>query len=362
VALCCPRLRCLRLSGLREVGAGALAALARHCPLLHDLAFLDCLVLDETALAGLVSLRFLSVAGCTGVKWATASEAWAQLPSLAALDVSRTDVSPGAVSRLVSHSATLTLICALNCPSLEEEEARSPAAFANSKGKLVLTINSTLSESIAAAALFPHTTLVKATELFDDDCHWSGGVPQLMTWLEWVLSQSFLRIAETNPRGMNQFWLDQGTALLLSLLKSSQEDVQERAATTLAAFAVVDDHNANVDPARSEAVMREGGIPMLLDLARRSRETLQSEAAKVFCNHLNIFKLKLPVSIISYAFFMCLCRQSPTYPSIQRLQKQLQIRVVLPYSLTWQSRPTGWLLKKLLVGYGISQLEKNTRL
>ncbi|KAK1654081.1 hypothetical protein QYE76_071886 [Lolium multiflorum] len=284
VALCCPRLRCLRLSGLREVGAGALAALARHCPLLHDLAFLDCLVLDETALAGLVSLRFLSVAGCSGVKWATASEAWAQLPSLSALDVSRTDVSPGAVSRLVSHSATLTLICALNCPSLEEEEARSPAAFANSKGKLVLTINATLSQSIAAAALFPHTTAVKPTELFDDDCHWSGGVPQLMTWLEWVLSQSFLRIAETNPHGMNQFWLDQGTALLLSLLKSSQEDVQERAATTLAAFAVVDDQNANVDPARSEAVMREGGIPMLLDLARRSRETLQSEAAKAIAN------------------------------------------------------------------------------
>uniref|UniRef100_A0ACD5TSY8 Uncharacterized protein n=1 Tax=Avena sativa TaxID=4498 RepID=A0ACD5TSY8_AVESA len=283
VALCCPRLRCLRLSGLREVAAGALAALARHCPLLHDLAFLDCQAIDETALGGLASLRFLSVAGCSGLKWATASESWAQLPSLSAIDVSRTDVSPSAVSRLISHSTTLTLICALNCPSLEDEEAHSPAAFANSKGKLVLTVNTAISESIAPAAAstpFPDTAAVpNATELFD------GAAPHLMTtWLEWVMSQSFLRIAETNPHGMNQFWLDQGAALLLTLLKSSQEDVQERAATTLAAFAVVDEESANVDPARSEAVMREGGIPMLLDLARCSRESVQSEAAKAIAN------------------------------------------------------------------------------
>jgi hypothetical protein len=225
----------------------------------------------------------------------------------------------------------------------------------------VLTITSDIFESVAE--LFPGK-VVKEQGVFNE-CNWRGkskALGEMMIWLEWILSQSLLRIAESNPYGMDNFWLQQGTSMLLSLVKSSQEDVQERAATTLAAFAVVDDHNANVDPARSEAVMREGGIPMLLDLARRSRETLQSEAAKVFCNHLNIFKLKLAVSIISYAFFMCLCRQLPTYPSIQRLQKQLQIRVVLPYSLTWQSRPTGWLLKKLLVGYGISQWEKNTRL
>ncbi|CAM0871304.1 unnamed protein product [Alopecurus aequalis] len=287
VALCCPRLRCLRLSGLRDVDAHALAALARHCPLLEDLAFLDCLALDETALAGVTSLRFLSVAGCSNIKWATASASWAQLPSLAALDVSRTDVSPGAVSRLLSHPTTLRLICALNCASLEEEEAHTPTAFANSRGKLVLTINTTISKSIAST-LFPDMTIKDTATLFDE-YSWIGkpnanGAPQLMTWLEWVLSQSFLRIAETNPYGMNQFWLDQGAALLLTLLKSSQEDVQERAATTLSTFAVVDDENANVDPARSEAVMREGGIPILLDLARCSRENVQSEAAKAIAN------------------------------------------------------------------------------
>ncbi|KAM3262702.1 hypothetical protein ACQJBY_053062 [Aegilops geniculata] len=288
VALCCPRLRCLRLSGLREVAADALADLARHCPLLHDLAFIDCLALDEPALAGLTSLRFLSVAGCQNIKWATASASWAQLPSLSALDVSRTDVSPGAVSRLISHSTTLRLICALNCASLEEEEAHSPAAFANSRGKLVLTINRTISKFIAAdaAPLCPDTA-VKDTMVFDECGSSSGkrnGVSQLITWLEWILSQSLLRIPETNPHGMNQFWLGQGAALLLTLLKSSQEDVQERAATTLATFAVIDDENTNVDPARSEAVMLEGGIPMLLDLARCSRESLQSEAAKAIAN------------------------------------------------------------------------------
>uniref|UniRef100_M8AIS3 Protein ARABIDILLO 1 n=1 Tax=Aegilops tauschii TaxID=37682 RepID=M8AIS3_AEGTA len=210
------------------------------------------------------------------------------LPSLTALDVSRTDVSPGAVSRLISHSTTLRLICALNCASLEEEEAHSPAAFANSRGKLVLTINRTISKYIAAdaAPLCPDTA-VKDTVVFDECRSSSGkrnGVSQLITWLEWILSQSLLRIPESNPHGMNQFWLDQGAALLLTLLKSSQEDVQERAATTLATFAVIDDENTNVDPARSEAVMLEGGIPMLLDLARCSRESLQSEAAKAIAN------------------------------------------------------------------------------
>ena len=80
---------------------------------------------------------------------------------------------------------------------------------------------------------------------------------------------------------MDGFWLQKGTTLLLRLLKSLQEDVQERAATALATFVVMDDETANVDPARSEAVMQNGGIRMLLDLARCSRESAQSEAAKV---------------------------------------------------------------------------------
>ncbi|PAN48465.1 hypothetical protein GQ55_9G397100 [Panicum hallii var. hallii] len=282
VALCCSRLRRLRLSGLREADAGAVGALARYCPLLEDVAFLDCGTVDEAALAGIHSLRFLSVAGCRSLKWATASTSWTQLPSLIAIDVSRTDVPTNAISRLISNSKTLKLICALNCISVEEELVQDPSVFRNTKGKLVLTVKSHIFKSITT--MFPGVD-VKEHEVFNQ-CNWrhNGIAGDTMTWLEWILSQSLLRIAESNPQGMDEFWLQQGTALLLRLLKSSQEDVQERAATALATFVVMDDESANVDPARSEAVMQNGGIRMLLDLARCSRESAQSEAAKAIAN------------------------------------------------------------------------------
>ena len=298
VALCCSQLRRLRLSGLREADADAVGALARCCPLLEDVAFLDCGTVDEAALAGIHSLRFLSVAGCRSLKWATASTSWTQLPSLIALDVSRTDVPPSAVSRLISHAKTLKLICTLNCISVEEEQLHNPAVFSNSKGKVVLTINSDFK---TFETMFPVVD-VKAHEVFNQ-CSWSHKdkiAGDTMTWLEWILSQSLLRIAESNPQGMDSFWLQKGTALLLRLLKSLQEDVQERAATALATFVVMDDESANVDPARSEAVMQNGGIRMLLDLARCSRESAQSEAAKV----INCFYLPLVFSVLACIYHL----------------------------------------------------------
>ncbi|KAL0921876.1 hypothetical protein M5K25_008990 [Dendrobium thyrsiflorum] len=60
----------------------------------------------------------------------------------------------------------------------------------------------------------------------------------------------------------------QGAALVLSLVNNSQEVVQERAAAGLATFMVIDDENATVDPARVEVVMKNGGIPLLLEQAR----------------------------------------------------------------------------------------------
>lgn len=298
VALCCSQLRRLRLSGLREADADAVGALARCCPLLEDVAFLDCGTVDEAALAGIHSLRFLSVAGCRNLKWATASTSWTQLPSLIALDVSRTDVPPSAVSRLISHAKTLKLICALNCISVEEEQLHNPAVFSNSKGKVVLTINSDFK---TFETMFPVVD-VKEHEVFNQ-CNWSHKdkiAGDTMTWIEWILSQSLLRIAESNPQGMDGFWLQKGTALLLRLLKSLQEDVQERAATALATFVVMDDESANVDPARSEAVMQNGGIRMLLDLARCSRESAQSEAAKV----INCFSLPFVFSVLACIYHL----------------------------------------------------------
>ncbi|XP_008786259.2 protein ARABIDILLO 1-like isoform X1 [Phoenix dactylifera] len=284
VAMCCTRLRRLRLSGIREVDGEAVGAFARHCPQLDEIAFLDCGSIDESALGKVVSLRFLSVAGSRNLKWATASLAWSKLPNLIGLDVSRTDVSPSAVSRLISLSKSLKVLCALNCVALEEEVNHNPAAFTNTKGKVLLGLFSDIFKGIAS--LFKGT-VVKERGIFGEWRSWENkdkNLNDIMIWIEWILSQSLLRIAETNPHGIDEFWLRQGAALLLSLVKSSQADVQERAATGLATFVVIDDDNAAVDPARAEAVMRNGGIPLLLELAKSCREGIQSEAAKAIAN------------------------------------------------------------------------------
>ncbi|KAH0467218.1 hypothetical protein IEQ34_004456 [Dendrobium chrysotoxum] len=83
---------------------------------------------------------------------------------------------------------------------------------------------------------------------------------------------------------MDDFWLRQGVALLLRLVNSSREDVQERVTVGLATFVVIDDKNAAVDPTRAEAIMKNGGISLLLELARSCREGVQSEVAKEIAN------------------------------------------------------------------------------
>ncbi|CAN1289903.1 Protein ARABIDILLO 1 [Linum perenne] len=251
IAFCCPRLKKLRLSGIRDVSADAINALAKHCPELSDIGFLDCLMVDEAALGNVESVRFLSVAGTSNMKWAVISHLWTRLPKLIGLDVSRTDISPAAVSRLLSSSQTLKVMCALNCSALEEDTTFSVDRH---RGKL---------------------KDVKSKDKNLED---------IMTWLEWILSHTLLRTAESNPLGLDSFWLKQGAAILLRLMQSSQEDVQERAATGLATFVVIDDENASIDCGRAEAVMQDGGIRLLLDLAKSWREGLQSEAAKAIAN------------------------------------------------------------------------------
>ncbi|KAJ6835517.1 protein ARABIDILLO 1-like [Iris pallida] len=200
-----------------------------------------------------------------------------------AVDLSRTDVSPSAVSRLLSLSKSVRVICALNCSALEMEGNHSPWTFCSKKGKLVLAFFTDVFKGIAS--LFSLSD-IKEKDVFGEWRRWEKDrvVSDVMCWLEWTLSQSLLRIAETNPLGIDEFWLNQGAALLLSLGKSSQEEVQERAATGLATFVVIDDENATVDPARAEAVMKNDGVPLLLDLARSGREGVQSEAAKAIAN------------------------------------------------------------------------------
>ncbi|KAJ9556557.1 LOW QUALITY PROTEIN: hypothetical protein OSB04_011171 [Centaurea solstitialis] len=284
IAFCCPNLRKLRLSGIRDVNGEAINALAKHCPNLTEIGFIDCLSIDEVALANVVSLRFLSVAGTTNVKWGSVGEHWCKLPNLKGLDVSRTDVVPNVVVRFFSSLKSLKILCAFNCASIEEDT--SVVIKSKSHGKMLLSFfNDTFKE---ISPLFPDTE--KERDVFSD---WrkesksktkDENLDEIMTWLEWILSHSLLRIAESNPHGLDQFWLSQGADLLLNLMQSSQEDVQERAATGLATFVVIDDENANVDVGRAEAVMKGGGIQLLLGLARSWKEGLQSEATKAIAN------------------------------------------------------------------------------
>ncbi|XP_071713939.1 protein ARABIDILLO 1-like [Rutidosis leptorrhynchoides] len=282
IGYCCPKLKKLRLSGIQDVNKDAITALATHCPDLFEIGFIDCLKIDEVALGKLESLQFLSVAGTTNVKWDLVSESWSKLPNLKGLDVSRTDIVPNVVMRLFPTLKGLKVLCALNCPSLEEDT--SVYTKSNCHGKMMLTSSDDIFKELSP--MFPDTEKYRdifskwrnETKKIDTDLN------DLMTWLEWILSLSLLRIAESNTHGLDQFWSNQGADLLLGLLQSSQEDVQERAATGLATFVVVDDENTNVDVRRVEAVMKGGGIQLLLGLARTWKEGIQSEATKAIAN------------------------------------------------------------------------------
>ncbi|CAN4125932.1 unnamed protein product [Withania somnifera] len=282
IAICCPQLRRLRLSGIREVDGDAINALARHCRNLVDIGLIDCRNIDEVALGNVLSLRFLSVAGTTSMKWSLALQNWSKLPHLTGLDVSRTDVIPNAVLRLFSSSPSLKILCALYCPALEQDA--NFVSNNNHRGKLLLSFFTDIFKE--AASLFVDTTN-KERNVFVE---WRNlktkdrKMGDAMNWLEWILSHSLLRIAESNPQGLDNFWLSQGAYLLLSLMRSTQEEVQERAATGLATFVVIDDENASIHGGRAEAVMRDGGIGLLLNLAKSWREGLQTEAAKAIAN------------------------------------------------------------------------------
>ncbi|KAH1114960.1 hypothetical protein J1N35_008338 [Gossypium stocksii] len=136
LAYCCPRLRRLWMSGVKEVNGDATNALAEHCKKLEDVGFVESDNIDEVALGNLNSVKFLSVAGTRNLKWGSAA----------------------------------------------------------------------------------------------------------------------------------------------------QEEVQERAATTVATLVVIDDENATDDCQRAEAILRGDGIRLLLDLARSCQEGLQSEAAKAIAD------------------------------------------------------------------------------
>eukprot|EP00249_Psilotum_nudum_P024609 c29236_g1_i1 orf=349-3153(+) len=293
VALCCPKLRRLRLSGVRDVDSDAIGALVRNCTNLTELGLLDCGIYEESSLANANSLRYLSVAGSRNLSWNKAALSWSRLSNLMALDVSRTEITPTAAARLLGIE-NLKVLCALNCPVLEDgsdsvvhtSQSKVLLARFTDLGKGLGSVSSKFTPSSSTAAV-PFEERKHATHpVWNEQSTTQGDkvLLELTEWLEWVLSHALLRISESNTPGLESFWMKQGTAILLSLVKSMQEDVQERAATALATFVVIDDENATVDPARAEAVMHGGGIGSLLDLARSYREGVQSEAAKAIAN------------------------------------------------------------------------------
>ncbi|KAK7374477.1 hypothetical protein VNO80_07907 [Phaseolus coccineus] len=281
IAHCCPNLNKLRLSGIRDVNADAINTLAKHCPKLTDIGFIDCLNVDEVALGNVLSVRFLSVAGTSSMKWGVVSHLWHKIPNLIGLDVSRTDIGPSAVFRMLSLSQNLRVLIALNCPILEEDTSFSASKY---KNKLLVSLRTDVFKGLASL-FFDNTKRGKNVFLdWRTSKNNDKDLNEIIPWLEWMLSHTLLRSAESPQQGLDNFWVEQGGALLLSLMQSSQEDVQERAATGLATFVVIDDENASIDCGRAEAVMRDGGIRLLLGLAKSWREGLQSEAAKAIAN------------------------------------------------------------------------------
>ncbi|XP_024958701.1 protein ARABIDILLO 1-like isoform X2 [Cynara cardunculus var. scolymus] len=279
IGFCCPNLRKLRLSGIRDVNGEAVNALAKHCPNLTEIGFIDCLNIDEVALANVVSLRFLSVAGTTNVKWGSVGEHWSKLPNLKGLDVSRTDVVPNVVVRFFSSLKSLKILCAFNCSSIEEDT--SVVIKSKSHGKMLLSFFNDTFKDISP--LFPDTE--KERDVFSD---WrkeskkkDENLDEIMTWLEWILSHSLLRIAESNPHGLDQFWLSQGRAeavmkgggiqLLLGLARSWKEGLQSEATKAIA--------NLSVNPAFAKSVAGGGGITILASLARSMNRLVAEEAA-----------------------------------------------------------------------------------
>lgn len=274
IAICCPKLQKLRLSGIKEVDARTINALSQNCPNLGDVGFIDCRKVDEVALGNLTSLRFLSVAGTTNMKWNLVSLEWAKLPYLIALDVSRTDISPITVTSLFSSSRSLKVLCALNCPSLEVADTNK-----YHKSKVLLAVFTDILKGVAS--LFVDMPKNDWNVFLDWRSSKDRRTNEILDWMEWIISSSLLRVSEINPPGLDDFWLNQGTSLLLQLIQSPKEEVQERAAMALATYVVIDDENASIHTGRAEAVTRDGGIRLLLNLACSWKEGLQAEAAKV---------------------------------------------------------------------------------
>ena len=93
------------------------------------------------------------VAGTSNIKCGMVSHPWYNLPKLIRLDVSRTYSGPTTVSRLLSWSPKLKVLCTMNCQVLEENNTFNVNKY---KGKLLLALFTDIFKGLAS--LFVNAT------------------------------------------------------------------------------------------------------------------------------------------------------------------------------------------------------------
>lgn len=279
IAHCCSKLKRLWLTGVREINGAAINALGMYCEHLIEVAFIGSDNVDETALVNLKTVKFLSLAGTKNLRWGYATQILNQLPSLEGLDVSRTQINLNWVKRLLSTCKSLRVLVALRCVVFEAE---GPISLLHShKDKAVLSFSTDVFKEVASLFVNTAGTECNALNFWRNLKNKNVLSKEIINWIEWILSHTLARIAENNPKEFNSFWLKQGATLLLSLLRSTQKEVQEIAATAIANFVITEDDHTTVDCHRAAAIWKQGGIELLLDLARSCHEGLQAEVAKV---------------------------------------------------------------------------------
>lgn len=64
---------------------------------------------------------YLSMAGSAHINWILATDSWNKMPNLKVLDVNRTNIVHHTVFRFLSSLKSLKVLCALNCPLLEQD-------------------------------------------------------------------------------------------------------------------------------------------------------------------------------------------------------------------------------------------------
>uniref|UniRef100_A0A803N226 V-SNARE coiled-coil homology domain-containing protein n=1 Tax=Chenopodium quinoa TaxID=63459 RepID=A0A803N226_CHEQI len=147
--------------------------------------------------------------------------------------------------------------CALNCTNVEED-ANFVTSSHGSKGKLLLSLLSDIFKEVGS--LFVDDSMKGWNVFLDwrDTESKDQKLDDIMNWLKWVLLFSLLRIDECNPPGLDNFWVSHGATLLLSLMQSSQEDIQEREATGLATSVVIDDEKLALMDKEQKQLCRVG--------------------------------------------------------------------------------------------------------